>query len=328
MSYRYPFTPYPNSWYRVALATDIPKGTVKPLRCFGRELVAFRGDDGKVRVTDAHCPHLGAHLGHGGQVVGNTIECPFHAWRFAGDGTCVAIPYCEKIPPLARLRTWPVAEVNGIVFVYYHADGEAPSFEIPPLSEYESNAWSDYFHLDWKIRIHIQEIAENALDLPHFAVVHSCLAIPAMNAFTIDGHRFRIHCEAPRKVFGLLSATDMDITYHGLGVVYAKVRSRPVELRVVLTSTPLDEEHLELRMAVMYNRTANPIRDAAMRVFMPGQIAKDFEHDIPIWENKSYHTRPVLCASDGPIMKIRRWAEQFYGKPARATLPLAQSECG
>ena len=29
----------------------------------------------------------------GGCVVGDSIQCPFHAWRFAGDGSCVEIPY-------------------------------------------------------------------------------------------------------------------------------------------------------------------------------------------------------------------------------------------
>ena len=57
----------------------------------------FRGEDGKAYVLDAYCPHLGANLAVGGQVVGNCIECPFHGWRFNGnDGKCVKIPYAEK----------------------------------------------------------------------------------------------------------------------------------------------------------------------------------------------------------------------------------------
>src|SRR5689334_23634300 len=43
-----------------------------------------------------YCPHLGAHLGIGGTVVGDSIKCPFHAWRFGGDGACVDVPRSEE----------------------------------------------------------------------------------------------------------------------------------------------------------------------------------------------------------------------------------------
>ena len=34
--------------------------------------------------------------------------------------------------------------------------------------------------------------------------------------------------------------------------------------------------------------------------------------DFPIWENKVYRERPLLCDGDGPIQAFRRWAAQFY----------------
>jgi len=36
----------------------------------------------EVGVTHAFCPHMGAHLGMGGVVVGNSLQCPFHGWSF------------------------------------------------------------------------------------------------------------------------------------------------------------------------------------------------------------------------------------------------------
>ena len=67
------------------------------MRCVGENLVVFRNSEGKARVLDAYCPHLGANLGIGGRVVGDCIECPFHGWQFDGqDGKCTRVPYAEK----------------------------------------------------------------------------------------------------------------------------------------------------------------------------------------------------------------------------------------
>ena len=33
---------------------------------------------------------------------------------------------------------------------------------------------------------------------------------------------------------------------------------------------------------------------------------------MAIWENKTYREVPLLCADDGPIMKLRKWYAQFF----------------
>src|SRR5437660_599117 len=67
MSSRFPMPPFPSGWFRVATSADVSRGAVKPLRYFGKDLVVSRGEDGKAHVLDAHCPHMGAHLGYGGK---------------------------------------------------------------------------------------------------------------------------------------------------------------------------------------------------------------------------------------------------------------------
>ena len=47
-------------------------------------------------------------------------------------------------------------------------------------------------------------------------------------------------------------------------------------------------------------------------------VAGQFEHDVPIWENKIYRQNPMLCDGDGPIAEFRRWCQQFY--PGEQTL--------
>src|SRR5438552_2906374 len=108
MAYRFPFTPFPSGWYVIARSDDLPAGGVVPLHYFGRDLVLFRTESGAACLFDAYCPHLGAHLGYGGTVCGESIRCPFHGWRFDRAGQCVEISHARKIPPKAQVRATPI----------------------------------------------------------------------------------------------------------------------------------------------------------------------------------------------------------------------------
>lgn len=59
----------PRGWYGVLASHELASGTIRSLHYFGRDLVAFRGDDGRATILDAFCPHYGAHLGIGGRIV-------------------------------------------------------------------------------------------------------------------------------------------------------------------------------------------------------------------------------------------------------------------
>src|ERR1700722_11011019 len=142
VSSRYPFPASPNGWFSVGAGADLAPGDVEPVSYLGRELVLFRGEDGVARVFDAHCPHLGAHLGVGGRVCGDGIACPFHGWRFDGDGRLTEVPGLDRTPR-ASAQAWPVCERNGRIFVWHHVGGAPPSYEVITYRTEESKwtAW-------------------------------------------------------------------------------------------------------------------------------------------------------------------------------------------
>lgn len=306
---RFPFAPYPNGWYRIAWSDELAVATTKALRWLGRELVAFRGADGAARVLDAHCPHLGAHLGHGGVVDGSCLRCPFHGWTFDGTGRCVSIPYADKIVRQARVQAWPVAEVNGAIFFYYDAERRAPPYPIPALRD--GRPIGAGRRRGWQIRTHIQEITENAVDSAHFNLVHRYEDVPVMTALDFDGPRFRVSFESQKRVFGVLSKTDFTIHYHGPGVAFARV-NHPVEIDLLVTLTPIDHERCEQWIVVDGDLRYGQLRRLLCRSLIADQVFADFRHDIPIWEHKVYLEKPLLCADDGPIHRVRHWYRQFY----------------
>lgn len=101
-------------WQAVARARDLGR---KPMQVMldGRPIVLFRTASG-VAALDDRCPHRLVELSKG-RVVGGSIECPYHGWRFGPDGTCVAIPGCMTPLPTYRVPRLAVIESEGGLFV-------------------------------------------------------------------------------------------------------------------------------------------------------------------------------------------------------------------
>jgi phenylpropionate dioxygenase-like ring-hydroxylating dioxygenase large terminal subunit len=99
---------FPRGLFVILFSDELAPGQVAPMRYLARDFVLFRTETGAPRVLDAFCPHLGAHLGHGGVVEGEELRCPFHAWKFNGTGECSEVPYAKKIPPRARIACAPL----------------------------------------------------------------------------------------------------------------------------------------------------------------------------------------------------------------------------
>src|SRR5918994_5006579 len=99
---RYPFG-IPYGWFQVAWSSELEPGDVLARDYFGRHLVLWRDEEGAVHLNDAYCPHLGAHFGYGGVVEGCELRCPFHGWKFDGDGANTDIPYGTRTNQKARI---------------------------------------------------------------------------------------------------------------------------------------------------------------------------------------------------------------------------------
>jgi phenylpropionate dioxygenase-like ring-hydroxylating dioxygenase large terminal subunit len=307
----------PDGWFAVAFSDELATGGAKPLRYFGRELVAWRGEDGAARVFDAFCPHLGAHLGHGGRVEGDALRCPFHAWLWGPDGVCREVPYARKVPPKAHLRAWAVVEKNGLVMAWYHARGEPPGWQPPDVPDYGSPEWTPPERREWVVRSCPQELAENSVDAAHFRYVHRTNTVPETERAEIRGHVLHV---VSRNRVGTPRGEQqgrIEIQAHGFGIGFTRF-SGVADLLVVPCGTPIDEDHTHMRLQFSVRRL--PDSDATRgvgRAFI-AEIERQFEQDIPIWENKIHLERPLLVDGEAPLALLRRWGRQFYSGDAHA----------
>ncbi len=307
---RYPFG-IGNSWYLIAFSDELTSGDVRRLEYIDRDLVAFRGESGQVAVLDAHCPHLGAHLGVGGKVVGDTIQCPFHGWRWSTEGECAAIPYSDRGPSQARAVSYPVLERNGMIFIWYHARDEAPSFEIPEISQWGESGWlSSWLRWEWTLKTHPQEMAENGVDWPHFGGVHG-MQMPEQRGCDFKPGYYTWQIGATKAMSTLEDRSDKLMLYgENWGLGYSWLRQTGQFETIVATGlTPIDNETTHVRMGVIALMDGRA--ESELEAYMQ-EHAVFAEQDFAIWENKKYREKPPLCEADGPIIEFRRWAAQFY----------------
>lgn len=316
--------PIPYGWYCVGVSKELAVGDVKPLKYFDQDLVMFRTESGEASVLDAFCPHLGAHLGHGGTVEGENIACPFHGWQFTAKGHCDKIPYAKNMPPRATqgevVRRYPTCEVNGLIWAWYHPRAIEPLFEVEVVPELDTPEWTELEVHDWEIGTIIQETGENAVDTAHFMFVHSATTLPE-GEITVEGHRrstdVTMMAHAMDEETGEVDLEgDEEIQGHlitknnGPGQTIQFFRTY-FETIMIGTITPIDKQNLHLRFNFSQPKSSTPEQEVICRgvidnvVFQVGQ-------DIPIWENKKFEANPILCDGDGPINKYRKWFNQFY----------------
>lgn len=293
---RYPF-PIPDGWFVVAESADLSPGEVRPLYCFGRDLVLYRGDDGTPHVIDAHCRHLGAHIAVGGRVEDGCIRCPFHGWKFdGGTGRCVEIPYgdMKAIPPRAHTRAYPTIERNHMIWAWYHAKDGEPFYDVPVVPEFDDEQWSDILVQGFPIRISCQDMSENNVDFAHFRFVHGTDAIPDDDLVTEGTYKKTVSMGGAfvREGFGL-----------GLGVLRVKDY-----VTFLSSTTPIDEDHVFVRWVFSAPRKNGP--DAVTKA--AEEFCAGVSQDIPIWENKLYQDPPVITKTEKLILEHRRWCRQFY----------------
>ena len=130
-------------------------------------------DTGGVRAFRDTCPHRGHRLT--GADAGRTDEfvCPYHRWRFALDGQCVAIPGASGLscsPSDVQLDALRVAIRHGLIWVSEAGDDRPGLVEtLGPaddwLSPYRLDSWSAKVHVrvslsaNWKASVDVHNEA-------------------------------------------------------------------------------------------------------------------------------------------------------------------------
>jgi nitrite reductase/ring-hydroxylating ferredoxin subunit len=101
----------------------------------GQELALWRSEAGAVQAWENRCPHRGTRLTIG-RILNDQLSCAYHGWEFDTRGGCTAIPANPSLPlpKQLRVKSFPVAEADGMVWVSAAAGNAAASQALPPTS--------------------------------------------------------------------------------------------------------------------------------------------------------------------------------------------------
>lgn len=159
---------YFQSWFPVCLAQEVGPESLIGVDIMGTRVIVRRDLQGKIVVQSAWCPHLGADLSQG-QCIDGQVRCPYHHWRFDASGACTHIPTGYRIPPAARIFTYPSAEAWGLVWLF---NGATPLFAVPRIPDAKEGEieLQAYFR---GVRRSPGEVAlSNGIDFQHLRTLH------------------------------------------------------------------------------------------------------------------------------------------------------------
>ena len=158
-----------NCWYVGAFIDEL---TTEPLArtLLNEPVVLFRQLDGRATALEDRCCHRGLPLVHG-QVIEAGLQCGYHGLVFDSSGCCVRIPGQDSIPPAARVKSYPLVEQDGVVWIWMGDPAKADPARIVAYPWHNNPEWA-YKGKRNEVKAPYGLILDNLVDLSHVGYVH------------------------------------------------------------------------------------------------------------------------------------------------------------
>lgn len=158
-----------NAWYVAAWSSEVGRTPARRIIC-EIPVVLYRRTDGTAVALEDRCPHRGYPLSPG-RLVDDAIECGYHGFTFDGSGTCIRVPAQESIPERARVRSFPLVEKDGWVWVWTGDPAKADAEQVPDTHWMSDPEWATVTH-SFHFACRAELVHDNLLDLTHESFIH------------------------------------------------------------------------------------------------------------------------------------------------------------
>ena len=258
-------------WYVAMAGRRLKPRTMVGRTLIGEPVLFGRRTDGSVFALRDLCPHRGMPLRHG-RFDGETVHCPYHGWRFGGDGRCVEIPSLMPEQRIAveriRCRVIPCAEKQGLIWIFLGETGQAsdavpneppafPDFAIDAAPKADVRLQYDYS---------FDDAAFGLIDPCHVPFVHAAWWMRRRNSLELKqkekrfvpcdrGWKTAVH-KAPKRSFahrllGSNVATEIETRLPGLRI--ERITGDRRSVINLLAITPIDADRTQLIQCIWWN---------------------------------------------------------------------------
>src|SRR6266508_3891929 len=158
-----------NAWYVAAWDHEIGRDMLRRV-ILDEPVVFYRREDGKPVALEDRCCHRQAPLSMG-KLIGDIVKCPYHGLEFDQTGKCVKVPSQDKIPPSAKVKSFPVREKNHWIWIWLGDAAKADPALIEDFHWLDDPGWGfggSYLHVE----ANYQLLVENLLDTTHLPFLH------------------------------------------------------------------------------------------------------------------------------------------------------------
>jgi nitrite reductase/ring-hydroxylating ferredoxin subunit len=291
-------TGYHQSWFPLALADDVKAGQVLGRDFLGTRVILYRDATGRAVVQGAFCPHLGADLSVG-QVVEGQIRCAYHHWRFDCAGTCVDIPAGDRVPPNARIPTYPSAEAWGLVWAF---NGPAPTFAVPGIPGVEEREVLYETRFRGTRATDPWVATSNGVDFQHLRTLHG-LPVVDPDAVSVGEHSIEYRIESPSFVqHGRIT---------GVNTFAQRLTMGDQDLFMLFSGAPIAHGHT-MGFYVYGVRDTGQGRDGATERLagLHDFVRRLLAEDAPVLDTIRFRPR-ALVASDRHLARFLKYVREF-----------------
>lgn len=159
-----------NYWYVAAQIDEIGE---KPLArtILNEPVVIAQFPDGTVAAFEDACPHRRFPLSKG-RMIEEGLQCGYHGLTFGPDGGCTLAPYDDRIPVLAKTKTYPLQKKYGWYWIWMGDPELADETPVSPLlDQYYSDEYVHVYGYHY-VKGNYELLIDNLLDLTHVDIVH------------------------------------------------------------------------------------------------------------------------------------------------------------
>lgn len=295
-----------NAWYVGAWAHEIAPGALLGRRLLGDPVLVSRTADGMLAATSDRCPHRFAPL-HRGTLVGDRVRCGYHGLEFDRAGRCVHNPH-GAVPKNADLRSYPVVEQDGLVWVWMGAperaaDSAPPRFDCLDRDHY---AVGTGYLLG---AAHYELMTDNILDLSHIQFLHPDLgtAAVAKAAVEVRAEGDEIVCE--RQMRDELLSPVLAQSYRTGGQPVDRTLSvrwqAPATMRLIVTVVPAGRPKSESRYGSQSLHIFTPETEQTTHYFYSGSRNYEIEDDA-LTQKFVGALRRVFETEDKPMIEAQQ----------------------